>query len=496
MPSPLPPHNTRLLPPPPPPPAIPRAQIPSPPARSDADLARQLNSHRREFARKEFWTEAATIDRLRYKNHSQHRGSMHFGKIMEVRRLLGRLRELALEGVMDGILDVMHPNRNKRTQGRWEFLPARPAMNHALVRLVGGRLLVDKVRSKKLTSRRMAVEMEECYSLIWDWALGLPDIESERADYAAGLRSSIKDLLIHEGAIVELAIPAQTLDHVEESDTDDEERPARRHVSDSSFELDATISSISDSFWSVAASEANAEVDGPIPDFAPEPEPAPAAPSEPDQLVSAPEPVVAALDRKRAPNERSTAPSKKKQKRAPSAPPPPAHDAIDTIFGGSVSPPAPPPEPVLVPEVRLPDPTRARAVEPRPTPSLKKMPAKLVAADSTSSVPKLGSSVMGKTSRTSSALMTSRKVALNSKPSKLPIPSSKASAPSTLPKSWSLTPSTPPPPEQRPMAAKGIKRKIEATASSSKIGVGPRKLKAKKVAVASTGEIDDIFGGL
>lgn len=48
------------------------------------------------LARADLWAEAALLERLLYKNRSQHRGSRHYKKLLEVRRLLRLLREAAL----------------------------------------------------------------------------------------------------------------------------------------------------------------------------------------------------------------------------------------------------------------------------------------------------------------------------------------------------------------------------------------------------------------
>ena len=55
------------------------------------------------LGRADLWAEAALLERLLYKNHSQHRGARHYKRLQEVRRLLRLLREAQLPGAAAGL---------------------------------------------------------------------------------------------------------------------------------------------------------------------------------------------------------------------------------------------------------------------------------------------------------------------------------------------------------------------------------------------------------
>ncbi|KAJ3027233.1 hypothetical protein HK097_006205, partial [Rhizophlyctis rosea] len=216
---PLPVHNTRHLRPPPSQPLLPRNSLPTQP---DDSLPRLLFTARRAFCRKEFWSEVVALDRLRYKNTNQHRGSLHFRKLLEVKRLLKRLEENAPDAVIDELLDLMHPQRTKKLTGPWTFVPQQPQLCYCLGRLIGCYALLDQLTKSTTTAytyfqsmtsqtlfmafglttmsslarlhfltEKMMTELALCYDVLWKLKHVLPVSKEGMPSYAEDLPADL-----------------------------------------------------------------------------------------------------------------------------------------------------------------------------------------------------------------------------------------------------------------------------------------------------------------
>ncbi|KAI9095961.1 hypothetical protein DFS34DRAFT_651218 [Phlyctochytrium arcticum] len=100
---------------------------------------------RRIFVRREFWLDVKAMDRLRYKNHNQHRTSLHFRRWQETRKTLQRLNELNIPGLLTDIIDCMHPQRNKRGLGPLEFVPSQNFLIYSTIRTASLHRLLFKL---------------------------------------------------------------------------------------------------------------------------------------------------------------------------------------------------------------------------------------------------------------------------------------------------------------------------------------------------------------
>ncbi|KAJ3192847.1 hypothetical protein HK101_005875 [Irineochytrium annulatum] len=126
----------------------------SKPAFTEADnLNRSIQFHRRSLVRREFWTERAILLRIHYKNRNQHKGSLHFRRLEEVKRLLNRFYEVNIEMVLETILKHMNPSEigksavRKKAVGDQSVLPPRQVVTYALCRTAGGYAVLSRLAS-------------------------------------------------------------------------------------------------------------------------------------------------------------------------------------------------------------------------------------------------------------------------------------------------------------------------------------------------------------
>ncbi|KAI8921391.1 hypothetical protein DFJ77DRAFT_162143 [Powellomyces hirtus] len=286
--------NTRMLLPPPPLPPVPRSALTAPaPAASipDDDLPRQLHSFRRSFSRKEYTQECIALDRLRYKNSNQHRSAPHFRKLLAVRRLLARVQACGLDKTLETLLADMHPNATKRYQGRWEYLPARPALSFILIKLAGGHRLMTALLTaladtynefKKVAAQSyfMAVsiiamaacarlhlmtrvrlrDVEECYGLLYAYMTRVPrvkgddqvdpflDVELPSAINAETFGAR-KAVLQESPGMKDADMESTHQMDYDDAEGDDSNEDGNLHERRTDNDGDHLISAISDEFW-------------------------------------------------------------------------------------------------------------------------------------------------------------------------------------------------------------------------------------------------------
>ncbi|KNC96398.1 uncharacterized protein SPPG_08297 [Spizellomyces punctatus DAOM BR117] len=267
-------YNDRYLQCPLPTPVVPRTDLTLPSGYDADDLPRKLYGFRRALSPKEFWAEQSVLDRVRYKNSNQHQGSLHFRKLLEVRRLSRRFGEMELDKLIKDILDVMHCNRTKKTQGRWECLPSHPYMCYVLARLMGAyglllRLLIAlrntylafravarqtyfmavslvimaSCARLHLLSRHMLNGVEQCYQLLMSWTQSLP-VRGSNDSSGSELPPSLRANLFDASGGVSMTESTGALDEMCHYDT----QPSASHRP-ILMEIEQAAA-VSDEFWS------------------------------------------------------------------------------------------------------------------------------------------------------------------------------------------------------------------------------------------------------
>ncbi|RUS27097.1 hypothetical protein BC938DRAFT_483719 [Jimgerdemannia flammicorona] len=106
---------------------------------------RRLTFLQKCFQKRNFWNEAAVLDRLYYKNKNQHRQAGYWWKLCEVRRLLNRLKEIDLSGLTSNLTRAFYGGKPlKKAKGPMETIPSREYLTYAMHRMVGAVLIMDK----------------------------------------------------------------------------------------------------------------------------------------------------------------------------------------------------------------------------------------------------------------------------------------------------------------------------------------------------------------
>ncbi|KAJ3152940.1 hypothetical protein HDU86_005395 [Geranomyces michiganensis] len=272
--------------PPPPPPLPPQPPVPrrallpatrggSSSSEGDDDVPRMLHAFRRSLGRSIFALETAALDRVRYKNSNAHRSGPHFQTLLAVRRLLNRCPVSVISAQLAALIKVMHPAATKRSQGRWEQLPARQDLAHLLLvyaschRLLTAtakalRICYIQHRAVAAQSYFMAIslvvmgacarlhvvvsvwirELEECYAVLRGLLIRMPVEPGEAARYpllAEKLPTRISADLFAPSTLL------RDSDNNHEEDEDEhDEAPSKRAALEADDRLASTIS---DDFW-------------------------------------------------------------------------------------------------------------------------------------------------------------------------------------------------------------------------------------------------------
>ncbi|CAO3663471.1 unnamed protein product [Rhizopus microsporus] len=94
-----------------------------------------------------FWIEVTLIDRLYYKNVNQQRPFHRFKRSMEIRKLVKRLKALAIEKELERLyLSFWNAKTLDKCTGKWTFIPSKESIQYTMHRLIGAALILDKLK--------------------------------------------------------------------------------------------------------------------------------------------------------------------------------------------------------------------------------------------------------------------------------------------------------------------------------------------------------------
>ncbi|KAG0370869.1 hypothetical protein BC939DRAFT_453035 [Gamsiella multidivaricata] len=184
------------------------------------------------FRRMEFWEESAILERMYYKNKSQHRHAGYFQRLCECRRLVSRIMELGMAGLMDDLVKNFYSGRSLKAamsgNVQWDSIPYRSTVAFTMTRIIGSVLLLQKLQfalhetygtfyqlmsktqfmsfaliviglCSRLTvlSKAWTSELVDCYELLNTWIKLFPkeDTRSNSVDYEGQLPDSIHSLI-------------------------------------------------------------------------------------------------------------------------------------------------------------------------------------------------------------------------------------------------------------------------------------------------------------
>ncbi|KAG0199903.1 hypothetical protein BGX33_011319 [Mortierella sp. NVP41] len=192
----------------------------------------QLLFLRERFHKNEFWDEVAILDRMHYKNKNQHRQAGYFQRLCECRRIVARIKELNVAGLVDEFVQKFYSGRSLKTlsaKSQWDSIPYRSTAAFTMTRIIGGILLLRKLQSAlyetygafyqlmsktqfmafaliaiglcsrlSLLSKAWAKEYVDCYRLLEAWMKTFPKEEArvEDMDYESQLPESIDSVLV------------------------------------------------------------------------------------------------------------------------------------------------------------------------------------------------------------------------------------------------------------------------------------------------------------
>ncbi|KAG9301524.1 hypothetical protein G9A89_008376 [Geosiphon pyriformis] len=195
----------------------------------------KLAFHSRCFHQRDLWEEVLVLERLFYKNKSQHQHSGYFRRVVEVRRILKRLKELDLCQLLVNLLNCFYGQESKKAKEHLEYIPSREMIFYSLNRLAGGAMLMNKAlksyvhtfidfhmllsrmefmnfsmvmisligRLHELT-RAWLSEVKECYFLLINWADCFPisSNDPKELSHGFGLPDTLDFLLSEENTTI------------------------------------------------------------------------------------------------------------------------------------------------------------------------------------------------------------------------------------------------------------------------------------------------------
>ncbi|KAI1316282.1 hypothetical protein EDD11_010190 [Mortierella claussenii] len=185
------------------------------------------------FQKREFWEEYAILERMHYKNKSQHRQSSYFQRLCECRRLTARIKELDIAGLVDELLKKFYSGKSIKAilgaKDQWDSIPYRSTMAFTMTRIIGAILLLRKLQAAlhetygafyqlmsktqfmsfaliaiglcsrlSVTSKAWTSELMDCYELLERWIKSLPKEEEllGAVDYESRLPTSIQSVIL------------------------------------------------------------------------------------------------------------------------------------------------------------------------------------------------------------------------------------------------------------------------------------------------------------
>ncbi|KAF9979102.1 hypothetical protein BGZ73_006339 [Actinomortierella ambigua] len=209
---------------------LPKSTLKTPPSSSE-QLVNQILHYRVAFHKRGFWEEAAILERLYYKNKSQHRQAAHFQKLHECRRLVARIRDLNLAGIMDELARDFYSGKSLRIiqDLKWDSVPTRQSVAFVMTRIAGQILLLQKMQTAlyktygdfyqlmsktqfmafaliaiglcsrcSVLSKLWSQELVDCYKMLQGWIKNFPQGDrlqlKDIPDYEKELPVTIEDL--------------------------------------------------------------------------------------------------------------------------------------------------------------------------------------------------------------------------------------------------------------------------------------------------------------
>ncbi|KAF9161456.1 hypothetical protein DFQ26_004532 [Actinomortierella ambigua] len=209
---------------------LPKSTLKTSPPLSE-QLVNQLLQHRASFHKRGFWEEVAILERLYYKNKSQHRQAAHFQKLHECRRLVARIRDLNLAGIVDELVRDFYSGKSLRIiqDLKWDSVPTRQSVAFVMVRIVGQILLLQKMQTTlyktygdfyqlmsktqfmsfsliaiglcsrcSVLAKLWSQELVDCYKMLQGWIHDFPQGDrlqlKDIPDYERELPKNIEDL--------------------------------------------------------------------------------------------------------------------------------------------------------------------------------------------------------------------------------------------------------------------------------------------------------------
>ncbi|KAF9090464.1 hypothetical protein BGX29_011477 [Mortierella sp. GBA35] len=147
----------------------------------------QLLFLRERFHKNEFWDEVAILDRMHYKNKNQHRQAGYFQRLCECRRIVARIKELNVAGLVDEFVQKFYSGR----RAFYQLMSKTQFMAFALI-------VIGLCSRLSLLSKAWAKEYVDCYRLLEAWMKTFPKEEArvEDMDYESQLPESIDSVLV------------------------------------------------------------------------------------------------------------------------------------------------------------------------------------------------------------------------------------------------------------------------------------------------------------
>ncbi|KAF9917376.1 hypothetical protein BX616_001190 [Lobosporangium transversale] len=183
--------------------------------------------------RREFWEECAILERMHYKNKSQHRQAGYFQRLCECRRLTSRIKEVNMVGLIDELVKKFYSEKSLKTVSasnlQWDSIPYRSTVAFTMTRIISLVLLHKKLQTAlhetygacyqlmsktqfmsfalvaiglcsrlSLLSKAWVGELMDCYELLSEWIKSFPNEKghSELVDFEAQLPESLQSIVV------------------------------------------------------------------------------------------------------------------------------------------------------------------------------------------------------------------------------------------------------------------------------------------------------------
>ncbi|CAG8439264.1 6547_t:CDS:2 [Diversispora eburnea] len=172
----------------------------------------QVSTFADYFQRNELWEELNILERLYYKNKNQHKRTIYFRKIEEVRRITNRFKEMNIGDLLLEFIgwfygaDQDQNKKHQKQKKQWDHIPSRNMGLYVLSRINCAISLMDEALESYLDTysniqlllrqtefmtlaltmisilarlnmltRVWLSEMRKCYKLLKEWVLHFPE---------------------------------------------------------------------------------------------------------------------------------------------------------------------------------------------------------------------------------------------------------------------------------------------------------------------------------